>query len=121
MVDSIIFDLDGTMWDSSDGVTKAWNEAVREAGYDFTIEKEAIDKIMGLPVQQNIVLQLAVILKRDEAPVHSNQTIVCVLVNGKFVTAWIGKILRQQRTGLYCSQLPKVSTFYLICHLTRHQ
>lgn len=52
MVDSIIFDLDGTMWDSSDGVTKAWNEAVREAGYDFTIEKEAIDKIMGLSVQE---------------------------------------------------------------------
>ena len=29
-VDSIIFDLDGTMWDSSDAIVGIWNEAIKE-------------------------------------------------------------------------------------------
>ena len=51
MVDSIIFDLDGTLWDSSEGVLKAWNEAIEEAGYDFSLSMETIGSIMGLPIQ----------------------------------------------------------------------
>lgn len=37
-IDAIIFDVDGTLWDTTDVVAKAWNVAVQEAG----IESEAI-------------------------------------------------------------------------------
>lgn len=32
MIDSIIFDLDGTLWDSTDGICKTWNIILNEYG-----------------------------------------------------------------------------------------
>ncbi|MDF9841506.1 MULTISPECIES: HAD family hydrolase [unclassified Paenibacillus] len=48
-MDSIIFDLDGTMWDSSDVVTVAWNDVLRRYGdIPHVITKESLQGIMGL-------------------------------------------------------------------------
>lgn len=52
MIDSIIFDLDGTLWDSGYRVREAWNEAVAEEGYEFVLSKEDVDGIMGLSIPQ---------------------------------------------------------------------
>ena len=30
----IIFDMDGTVWDSSENVAKAWTVKIKEAGFD---------------------------------------------------------------------------------------
>ena len=47
----IIFDMDGTVWDSSEGVAKAWTAKVREAGFaDKTVTKEDIQSVMGKPM-----------------------------------------------------------------------
>lgn len=47
----IIFDMDGTVWDSSANVAKAWTERVREAGYtDRTVTREDIQSVMGKPM-----------------------------------------------------------------------
>ena len=35
MKKGIIFDMDGTLWDSSENVAISWTEKVRELGYDF--------------------------------------------------------------------------------------
>lgn len=51
MVDSIIFDLDGTLWDATYGMCASWNEAVQKAGYDITLVRDDVTKAMGLPVQ----------------------------------------------------------------------
>ena len=34
MKTGLIFDMDGTLWDSSEGVAASWTEKVRELGYD---------------------------------------------------------------------------------------
>ncbi|MNB76678.1 Phosphoglycolate phosphatase [compost metagenome] len=48
-MDSIIFDLDGTMWDSSEVVTVAWNDVLRKyADIPHVITKENLQGIMGL-------------------------------------------------------------------------
>lgn len=48
-MDSIIFDLDGTMWDSSEVVTVAWNDVLRRyADVPHVITKENLQGIMGL-------------------------------------------------------------------------
>jgi len=47
--DSIIFDLDGTLWDSTGNVAKAWQQAKEEVDYislDFT--KDVIRSITGM-------------------------------------------------------------------------
>jgi len=52
-IDSIIFDLDGTLWDSTEAVLKAWDR-VCENSKDVKepITKEALQSIMGLQVHE---------------------------------------------------------------------
>lgn len=51
MRDSIIFDLDGTLWDSTYGLEASWNEALEREGYDLRLTRERITTAMGLPVE----------------------------------------------------------------------
>lgn len=51
--DSIIFDLDGTLWDSTDGVVKCWNHILKDSE---EVKAEITDKdiqgVMGLQVAE---------------------------------------------------------------------
>ena len=51
MVDSIIFDLDGTLWDATYGMTESWNEVLERKGYDFRLTRDLVMSAMGLPVE----------------------------------------------------------------------
>ncbi len=52
-MDSIIFDLDGTLWDSTDVVLVAWNEVVKKyKEIENLITKEDLKSIMGLQVKE---------------------------------------------------------------------
>lgn len=46
--DAIIFDLDGTLWDSREGIAASWNETVAAAGGGAHFTLEDISSIMGL-------------------------------------------------------------------------
>ncbi len=47
----IIFDMDGTVWDSSANVAKAWTVKIHEAGYtDKNVTREDIQSVMGKPM-----------------------------------------------------------------------
>ncbi len=49
----IIFDMDGTLWDSADGVAKAWSKVVAERYTDQrVITKEEIQRVMGLTMDK---------------------------------------------------------------------
>ena len=52
-IDSIIFDLDGTLWDSTEAVLKAWS-MVCEGDKDIKspITKEMLQSVMGLQIYQ---------------------------------------------------------------------
>lgn len=48
MIDSLIFDIDGTLWDSRQVVADAWNEIVqRELGYDPQFTPERLSDLFG--------------------------------------------------------------------------
>ena len=48
--DSIIFDLDGTLWDTSETCAKAWNNALLELGItDRQVTAEGIRSVTGMP------------------------------------------------------------------------
>lgn len=53
MKQGIIFDLDGTLWDSSEAVTNSWNEALNKKGitkYHMTLSK--MQGYMGKPMDE---------------------------------------------------------------------
>lgn len=51
MITDIIFDMDGTLWDSSENVAESWNEAVSGLS-DKSFTAEDIKSVMGLPMDK---------------------------------------------------------------------
>ncbi len=43
----ILFDLDGTLWDSSEGVAKSFNIALEQLGYGLRLTKQDMQSVMG--------------------------------------------------------------------------
>lgn len=45
---SIIFDVDGTLWDSTDAIAESWNQAVKETlGFDAKIDADLLRGLFG--------------------------------------------------------------------------
>lgn len=53
MKKAIIFDMDGTLWDSAENVAESWNVALREYGYERApLTKEDMYRVMGKPMNE---------------------------------------------------------------------
>lgn len=53
MKEGIIFDLDGTLWDSVEPVVESWNEVFRNSSdTDYTLTIEEMKKLMGKTVSE---------------------------------------------------------------------
>ena len=53
MKKGIIFDMDGTLWDSSESVAFAWTEKIRELGYDIPdVTRKDVMGVMGLTMDK---------------------------------------------------------------------
>lgn len=53
MKNGIIFDLDGTLWDSTEQVVKAWNYVLNESNEtDYRMTAEDLKKLMGKTVKE---------------------------------------------------------------------
>jgi len=53
MYDSIIFDLDGTLWDASEACAKGWNKALRDLKIDgYAVTPDDIRSVSGLPFHE---------------------------------------------------------------------
>jgi phosphoglycolate phosphatase len=52
MKKGIIFDMDGTLWDSAAQVAQSWNIAAAEIGYEYSITAEDIMAVMGKPMDE---------------------------------------------------------------------
>ena len=47
-MDSIIFDVDGTIWDSTQSVADSWNKAIREhSNLDLTLDPVSLSRVFG--------------------------------------------------------------------------
>ena len=47
-MDSIIFDVDGTIWDSTESVAASWNKAIRDhSNLDLTLEPVSLSRVFG--------------------------------------------------------------------------
>lgn len=50
--DSLIFDMDGTLWDAVDTYTYCWSLVLKQNGIDKTLTKQDIQGYMGMEVKQ---------------------------------------------------------------------
>ena len=50
--DSIIFDMDGTLWDSREGVVLSWNEILEREGQPYRTSLEQMTFCMGKPMNE---------------------------------------------------------------------
>lgn len=67
MKKGIIFDMDGTLWDSSENVAKSWDEVVRKEKNGLRrITKEDVQSVMGLTMT-DIAKRLFPMLEEEEA------------------------------------------------------
>ncbi|GGM38232.1 haloacid dehalogenase [Paraliobacillus quinghaiensis] len=51
-MDSIIFDLDGTLWDSRDAVVLAWNKVLSQNKVNKELTRDDFKRTMGLPFEE---------------------------------------------------------------------
>ena len=50
--DSVIFDLDGTLWDAVGAVVEIWNKALESVGIEPTMNYKELSRCMGLRIEQ---------------------------------------------------------------------
>ncbi len=51
-IKALIFDMDGTLWDSAEKVAESWTVVLKKRGLDKVITTEDIQGVMGLPMDK---------------------------------------------------------------------
>ncbi|ETP67042.1 HAD family hydrolase [Planococcus sp. N064] len=82
-MDSIIFDLDGTLWDSRETVVMAWNKAIEQNDkIDHTLTKQHLKETMGL--QMHEIMQK--LFPHLNAEMHNELIQSCGEIEGDFIS-----------------------------------
>lgn len=57
--DSLIFDMDGTLWDAVDSYCKIWDRTLSETGINHRVSRQELLDCMGMPINEifKIVIQ----------------------------------------------------------------
>lgn len=78
--EAIIFDLDGTLWNANESVTKAWNVLLERLNYNMRMSVQDLDSVTGKPMDYCIDKLLpGMKLEHDDFKtllIHSEQEIV---------------------------------------------
>ncbi len=87
MKTGIIFDMDGTLWDSAQGIAVAWNQVVTKRGRKPLTEQD-LKRVMGLPMDK-----LARALFPDmEAQASYDLMDACVVVENDYLESHGGQL-----------------------------
>ena len=83
--DSIIFDMDGTLWDAVDSYCKIWDVTFKQMEYSQTVSRQELLKCMGMPI--NEIFQKIVTVDVDQTTylelLDKNEREMMPLLGGK--------------------------------------
>lgn len=65
---AVLFDLDGTLWDSSEVVAASWNEVTESLEHPFPVTIEDMKKTMGLTMDKIATTLFSPYLKKEDIP-----------------------------------------------------
>ncbi|MDR1316176.1 MAG: HAD family hydrolase [Spirochaetales bacterium] len=68
-IDSVIFDLDGTLWDASIASQMALNTSFEQCGYAVKAERKTVREISGTPLDISLKQNFTFIQKKDYATI----------------------------------------------------
>ncbi len=106
--DSLIFDMDGTLWDATDTYAEAWNMALRELKIDKVIQRKDLESLMGL--EEKAVLQRVF---PDES--EDRQKVIANLIwekQDEHIPKAGGKLYEGVKEGL--EQLSKIYKLFIV-------
>lgn len=63
--DSIIFDIDGTLWDATGAITNGWNQGLENLGAQERVSQNDIAEVMGRPYAECVDLLLPGLRKKE--------------------------------------------------------
>lgn len=88
-VDGILFDVDGTIWDSTGIVTEAWNKALIDTGHsDIQVTADRLKGLFGLPMIDII----RDILPDEDSDEHERFKPVCYEYEEEFIRQKAGVV-----------------------------
>jgi len=105
---SILFDLDGTLWDALAPITAAWNEAMKARNVPIVFDQAKIKSFMGLTPEETCPLAFPGYAFAEQMAFFK----ACVSTEISFLSKHPGKLYKRDRETL--SVLSQRYSLYLI-------
>ena len=102
--ESLIFDVDGTLWDSVDLVVRGWNLALEEAGREPTCTPEGIRPLFGKTMDE-----IALAFLPDQGPEERRR-----LMNS--CMAWEDRVMQDDPCEIFYPQVRQTLEALSRCH-----
>lgn len=97
MKKGIIFDMDGTLWDSAENVAKSWCIALQECGYgQHTVTREDMYRVMGKTMDE-IARELFPFVQGEE---RDKLLQSCCVIENDYLKKWGGELYPQLRSTM---------------------
>lgn len=112
--DSVIFDVDGTLWNTTEVVAEAWNTAVEEAGVEAeTITAGILKREFGKPMN---VIANHLFPKADAAEKEKIMDLCC-----KYEHEFVGKYEKNLLYPNVCETIIELSKTHKVCIVSNCQ
>ncbi len=87
--DGVIFDVDGTIWDSTEVVKSAWNKALREEGLgDYHVTADDLRGLFGLPMKA--IMER--VLPKESEETRDRVAVKCFQYEHEFLAEEAGRV-----------------------------